>query len=459
MTEVIAIFDIGKTNKKILLFDTTFNLVYQEESVMGEIADEDGYPCDDIEKIENWILNTIQKLLSNKSYRLRAINFASYGASLAYLDDAGKRLTPVYNYLKPMREEVLKGFYEQYGGMEEFSRKTASPALGMLNSGLQILWLKKTKPDIFRKVSQILHFPQYLSYLLTKKTVSDYTSIGCHTALWNFDEHAYHPWLKDENIHLPAPVSSSMTFPVALYSSDQLIPVGIGIHDSSSSLVPYFESGQEKFILISTGTWCIFMNPFNNEPLTLDQLKNDTLCYLSVQESQVKSSRLFLGHIFDVNVKRVANHFGVAADTYKNIKPDETLLATMHEKLPIFFNKGIPENYMDDTVDLNQFESFETAYHQLVLDITRLAVKALKLIVPGRDETRKVYISGGFAHNTLFTRIIATCLRSKDVYTSEIENSTALGAAIVLKPGLNGFDVKTIELGLKKIEPFPFQIN
>ena len=29
--EVIAVFDIGKTNKKILLFDDGMNLVFQEE--------------------------------------------------------------------------------------------------------------------------------------------------------------------------------------------------------------------------------------------------------------------------------------------------------------------------------------------------------------------------------------------------------------------------------------------
>jgi hypothetical protein len=35
-----------------------------------------------------------------------------------------------------MPAEILDDFYKTYGGVEEFSRKTASPASGMLNSGL-----------------------------------------------------------------------------------------------------------------------------------------------------------------------------------------------------------------------------------------------------------------------------------------------------------------------------------
>lgn len=451
MKEVIAVFDIGKTNKKILLFDTSLKLVYQKEWRFEEITDDDGFPCDDIEQIEHWILNTIQTIRNEKVYTIKAINFATYGASLVYLDDQGKRLTPLYNYLKPLPDKVLGSFYEKYGGMEEFSRNTASPALGMLNSGLQILWLKKTKPEIFKKVRNILHFPQYLSYLLTGKISADYTSIGCHTALWDFDQNKYHRWLSDEGITLPPPVSNSAVFPYNLGHDDQQIPVGIGIHDSSSSLVPYLEADADTFMLISTGTWCISMNPFNAESLTMEQLKRDTLCYISTHEKQVKSSRLFLGHILDVNLNRISEHFNVAPDTFKRVSANEKLLENSRK---VFFKNKIPENYIDEAVNLNSFESFEQAYHQLMLDVSGLAINSLNLITPANDKTKVVYISGGFAHNELFTRIIASFLNGKDVYTSEVDNATALGAALVLKPALKELHAAGVHLGLKRVEPF-----
>jgi len=60
----------------------------------------------------------------------------------------------------------------------------------MLNSGMQILWLKKYKPGLFANVCTILHFPQYLSFLISKEIRSEFTSIGCHTAMWDFDRNA-----------------------------------------------------------------------------------------------------------------------------------------------------------------------------------------------------------------------------------------------------------------------------
>jgi sugar (pentulose or hexulose) kinase len=53
--EVIAIFDIGKTNKKFLLFDKKLKIVHEAEEKFEEIKDDDGFACDDIEKIENWM--------------------------------------------------------------------------------------------------------------------------------------------------------------------------------------------------------------------------------------------------------------------------------------------------------------------------------------------------------------------------------------------------------------------
>ena len=233
---VIAIFDNGKTNKKILFFDESFKLVHQLEQKFEEIKDDDGFSCDDIDKIETWMADVLTQLANHPEFEVKAINFATYGATLMYIDANGKHLTPAYNYLKPMPDDVLAGFYERYGGVDEFSRKTASPALGMLNSGLQALWLKKKKPQIFSKVKHIVHFPQYLSFLYTKKVVSEYTSIGCHTAMWDFDNNVYHKWIKDEGITLPEPVSNSLTYPVTVNSKN--IKVGIGIHDSSASLAP-----------------------------------------------------------------------------------------------------------------------------------------------------------------------------------------------------------------------------
>ena len=135
--EVVLIFDIGKTNKKILLFNRNLEIVHEEETRFEEIPDDDGFMGDDIERLEGWILDACRKFVQDEAHDVRGINFTTYGATLVYLDSEGKRLTPVYNYLKPMPEGVVGPLYEANGGEEEFCRRTASPAMGMLNSGLQ----------------------------------------------------------------------------------------------------------------------------------------------------------------------------------------------------------------------------------------------------------------------------------------------------------------------------------
>jgi len=448
--EVVLIFDIGKTNKKILLFDRQLKILHEEECIFEEIPDDDGFKGDDIEKLEHWILEGCVKYLDDEAYDVKGINFTTYGATLMYVDDRGKRLTPAYNYLKPMPGGVVEPLYNAYSGEEEFCRNTASPALGMLNSGFQALWLKETKPEIFNQAKTILHFPQYLSYLLTGKASSEHTSIGCHTALWDFDLMTYHPWTKQLGDTLPDPESAGTTYPAKVFEKNVL--VGIGIHDSSSSLVPYFMNSKEQFILVSTGTWCISMNPFNSEPLTANQLKKDCLAYMSIQQKPVKSSRLFMGHIHDVNVAHLNKLYGVDESAYKAVALDEEMIRSLNRKSNgsrVFFHAGVPEEYTDLSIRKESFDSFEEAYHQLVMDLVDLTEESIDLIIAKEDQTKDIYISGGFSKNPIFLKLVASRFPDKRVFTSEVANATSLGAALVLWRSLDDKYNPAIDLGLK----------
>src|SRR6185295_16851853 len=84
------------------------------------------------------------------------------------------------------------------------------------------------------------------------------------------------------------------------------LKAGIGLHDSSAALIPYLTVFKEPFLLISTGTWCITLNPFNNNPLSKKELKKDCLCYMDYHGKQVKASRLFAGNEHEQQVKKIA---------------------------------------------------------------------------------------------------------------------------------------------------------
>jgi glycerol kinase len=449
--EVIAIFDIGKTNKKILLFNYDLKLVSENEEKFAQIKDEDGFECDDIDLIEKWIKKSVIKLIRSDNYDLKGINFTTYGATLVYLDAHGKRLTPVYNYLKPIDENIPLKLYEKYGGKDEFCRKTASPALGMLNSGLQALWLKTVMPETFSRTKHILHFPQYLSYLFTGKVYSEHTSIGCHTALWDFDNMKYHQWVREDCLPVPEPVSVSYLNNIEI--DGKKLHVGIGIHDSSASLAPYFASDSSKFLLASTGTWCINMNPFNTESLTAEQLSKDCLCYMSINMQPVKSSRLFLGHFYDASVRKMSKYFKIQEDSFKLIKPEMKLFNKLTMKFrerKVFFSGAELSRQLNEEPDLFEFDNFVEGYHQLMIELCDLTVEAIDLVIAENDDTKSLYITGGFSKNEIFIRLLASSYPHLKVYTSEVSNATALGAALVILKSLEPGYVPRLDLNLKE---------
>src|SRR5258706_11116608 len=285
-TPVIAIFDVGKTNKKLFLFDQQYNLVHEESKKLNEIKDEDGFPCEDVTTLTDWVKEVFRRILSDERFDVKAVNFSSYGASFVYLDDKGEVTGPLYNYLKPFPKKLQDQFYKTYGGESVVAKQTASPVLGSLNSGMQLYRLKYEKQELFEKIRHALHLPQYLSYILSSKLNTDITSIGCHTNLWHFRQNNYHNWVKQEGIlekfpplvdstkvaaHIQKDFHSASPSPEgegARRADEGTIAVGAGLHDSSAALIPYLSAFREPFILLSTGTWCISLNPFNQSPLT-----------------------------------------------------------------------------------------------------------------------------------------------------------------------------------------------
>ena len=329
---VIAIFDVGKTNKKLLLFDKNYKIVFEECQRIPEIEDEDGFLCEDISSLTSWIKKSIDELFKNAEFEIAAINFSAYGASLVFVDNDFMPVAPLYNYLKPFPETLLKKFYKKYGGELNFSILTASPPLKSLNSGLQLFRMKSEQPRVFEKTGFALHLPQYISGIVTRKFYSDITSIGCHTALWDFEKGEYHEWVAAESVKekLAPIISCTKTFSIQKNGRD--IHAGIGLHDSSAALIPYLRQFTEEFVLISTGTWSISLNPFNKNPLNVEELNADCLCYLQYKGSPVKASRLFSGNEHDQQLKRIADYFGMDENEIRNFEYNESEILNQYAK-------------------------------------------------------------------------------------------------------------------------------
>jgi len=409
---VILIFDVGKTNKKLLLLDEQYKIVYEESIQFKEIKDEDNFPCEDVNALTSWVKGSFEKIHNDKRFDIKAINFSAYGASFVNIDESGKIITPLYNYLKPYPEKIKQQFYATYGDENVIARETASPALGSLNSGLQLYRLKYEQPEIFQQVKYSLHLPQYLSYLFSDKKATDITSIGCHTMLWNFEKNNYHEWVYKEGIDKKfAPVYKANE----IISTDKNISAGVGLHDSSAALIPYLKFCNEPFVLISTGTWCISLNPFNHSPLTDEELKNDCLCYLTYNGKPVKASRLFAGYEHEQEVKKIASHFNKAVEYYKTVKHDVSLSNKIKNK----------------PYDLKNFDTYEEAYHALMFSIIQRQIASTNLVLHN-SKVKKIFVDGGFSTNEIYMQMLANSYSDIKIYAAVIPHATALGAAIIL---------------------------
>jgi len=438
--KAILVFDIGKTNKKYFLLDESYSELEHNQVQIPESIDDDGFPCDDLSAIKNWIINIVSLMRSDGRYELTHINFSAYGATLVHMDREGEPCTPMYNYQKDFPETARSRFEEMYGNLEEWSKATSSPYLGMLNAGLQLFWLKYEKPFFFQQIRRSVFLPQYLSYLLTGVLSMEFTGIGCHTGMWNFEKNDFHDWIYREDLHMLFPPIVSTFSRHKIRGAGTL--VGVGIHDSSSSLVPYRQSNSEPFILISTGTWSICLNPFNYEPLTLKELKADCLCYLQPEGIPVKASRFFLGNIFARYEQQISAYFGRQSGFYHSLDFSDSLYDKVSATGENFF--GGPghtqlSNSGSSIVNLSSFENYETAYHQLMHELAEQQVQKIKL-VSGLNGPGKIYVDGGFASNIVFLRMLEKKLPGCSITASALTQGSSLGAAMVVSQELGTVD-------------------
>ena len=408
-TPVIAVFDIGKTNKKVFLWDTSFEIVFEKQQTFPEIEDEDGFACEDLGALQHWIVTSFTEICQMSEFELIGLNFSAYGASFVYVNRAGDPVAPLYNYLKPVSKPFT---YMEFGGEAEFARRTASPILGNLNSGLQVY--ESMQRSFWPEVFKALHFPNYLASLFTGQLVSEITSIGCHTALWDFDLGQYHPWVSKIQDKL-APMGTSPYFEI-----DGII-YGLGLHDSSAALVPYLRSVEEDFVLLSTGTWCIAMHPFNESPLTADELANDVLCYLQPNSKPVKASRLFGGHFHEEQVARMEAHFG---GSFRDCQFSERVFELKPLASTVYECAFAARNLAD-------FPDLTSAYDQFMVDLVGQQLYSLNLLLKDAP-VKQLLVDGGFSKNEWYMRLLANALPDVAVYAAEVAQASALGAALMV---------------------------
>ena len=444
---VSLIFDIGKTAKKVILFDSEFHVVEEQVEHFAESKDDDGFPSENLALVSEWVRAMVEQCVSHPKYDITHVNFSAYGASLVHLDENDGPLPSFYNYLKSFPEKHKEEFFNSYDGGGNILASTASPWLGMLNSGLQLFWMKRSKPEVFRKIKTSLHLPQYFTQLLSGKKFCEITSVGCHTMLWDFTKKNYHEWVDKEQLTnlFPSMQLSDHSFPL-VYGQSRMT-LGVGVHDSSAALMPYLATMHDPFLLLSTGTWNITFNPFDHSPLTQAELKRDCLCYITYTGNPVKASRIFLGHEHEVQVNAIRDFFKEPNDFHTKMKFNEQVygrLAITHNTSKVIYPMSmegsgpLPEKQVDQT-NWQSFDTAEEAYHQLVRHLVKWQMMSVNLVNP-QQKIKNLIVVGGFTKNPIFLEILKREAKQMNILLSDHPRAAALGAAWLVcgKEAYNG---------------------
>ena len=76
--------------------------------------------------------------------------------------------------------------------------------------------------------------------------------------------------------------------------------------------------------------------------------------------------------------------------------------------------------------NLADFETYEMAYHQLMLDIVGQQILSTQLVIHN-SPVKKLFVDGGFSKNSIFMNLLAEAFPDLEVYAASMAQASALG--------------------------------
>ena len=462
----IAVIDIGKTNKKILIYDQQLKIVNEKTVRIPEIKDGDVL-FDDIEKLKLWILDSFSSF--SKKYNIKVISTSAHGGTYVLADDNGKSVVTQVAYNTDPGEDFHKKFYELCGDPIELQKSTATPNFNLLiNPAKGIHFSQLNFPEESSKAKHLLFYPQFFGFWLTGNICADPTYVGNHTYLWDFKNNDWSVVADKLNIRhlLPKtfknPWDSLGTIKTEFaektgLSKDTIVTAGI--HDSNASFLPYIISMNEPFLLNSTGTWCVIMNEKEEVKFEEDELGKVVLYNMSAFWKPIKTA-IFLGgmefEFYSELLKKIHSRSDfplfnsdvfqkIINENSKFILPSVTMgIGQFPDSKPRVIENGKVFTLEDIESGISIpafFNNYEEALAVLNLS---LAIQT-KVSFDRADMTKglKVFTEGGFSKNDSYNTLMTSFYPDSEFFLTGLKEASAFGAAITAKAAYEKSEIKS----------------
>lgn len=415
------IIDIGKTNIKGFVLDQLGQTVWQRTMLNASIS-QLGFHTVDVIAVEQWLIATLGSAAAE--FRISAINVSTHGACAVLLDSMGQPVLPVLDY----EDTCVEVCDEDYDAVRPAFGKTFSPALSAgLNLGKQLYWLKSTFSECFERASSVLLYPQYWVWRLTGRQVTEITSLGCHTDLWDLAEGDYSSLCDVLGIRNKFPplvkawdIVGLAVGPLAIASA---LPVDCqvfaGVHDSNASFARYLKlKHTAPFTLVTTGTWIISMTTGSY----LDNLNEsrDMLANLNILGQPVACARYMGGREFDI----ICNKSGCTAATSYELSDIRYILLNQLLALPSFEASG-PFARSQGQLPKQGYNgaALATLYTALMIDYE------LDLLKVDGD----IFVGSASQKNPLLCQLLAALRPLQNIFMSEEQAGTVKGAWLMTR--------------------------
>lgn len=254
----VAVFDLGKTNLKLLAIDASGRILDQR-STPNRPAGTSPYLHVDVGAVERWLLASLGELAA--SHRIGAVVTTAHGSGGVLVDGDGPKL-PMLDY-EASPPGWLDAAYAEV--MPPFLERGSRLLGGASHLGRQLFWQAREWPAEVARARAILALPQYWAWRLSGVMASEYTSLAAQSHLWDV--------IRDRPSSLVGRMGWSRLLPPLRPAWARLGPVlprvaaatGLapgtvvvnGIHDSSGNLYRYARAGLGDATLLSTGTWIV----------------------------------------------------------------------------------------------------------------------------------------------------------------------------------------------------------
>ena len=428
--QLIAVFDIGKTNAKLLLVDAgSGESLWQRERPNRPLP---GAPCKqlDVQGLEQWLVDTLHA--APHRGELRCIVPITHGAAIVALDADGNLLCAP-DYEDPVYERDAAA----YAAARDDYAQTYSPLLPLgLNLGRQLYYLQHFQPALFRNVAQLLLYPQYWAWRLSGVMASEVTSLGCHTDLWRPTSAGYSVLAQRQGWSslLPpirgaaeklGPLRGAMQQSTGLGADCQIV---CGIHDSNASYLSLLASWRqsEAFAVISSGTWVVIFA--QGTPLSALREHGDMLANVDAAARPVATARFMGGREFEA----IAGPEGVAAGGAADAAAVRQVIARQALAIPAFASGGPYAGHpgaLRNAADLGPLQRAALASLYLALMCDQR--------LDDLDSHQPLLIDGPLASNPLFAPLLAALRPHAPVYLADRRSGVIRGALRLAQPGLS----------------------